>query len=710
MATTPCDNVQIKYKGDGKQTLFTFPFTYLHQGDINVSLWDDTTKNYVVLPRDKWIFANATTVQLQDPPQVPPPKQHPSDPDVFNLKISRLTDIVRAESEFYPGSAIRAEDLNDNFEQLRFAIQEGRCEVNGQISLLLEDKVWTKFRIGQLGGATIYEQDQKEGKWTRNLSDKYLATSDAIAARLDPYVQDAVPAPLALPGKEQQGKSWFDTQDLVHRFWDEDAGSWVTLANTGPVGPQGQKGDTGTYATIVQELPPTARVDGTPIRPGDSWFRTSNAQLYAWYDDGTSKQWVSISKTGPKGDKGDQGNIGLTGATGPQGPTGATGATGPKGDTGTIGVTGPTGPAGPAGTTGAKGDKGDTGAAAGFGAPTISMLAPSATPTVAASGPDTAKVFAFGVPKGDPTRVTSAGTPPASPVAGDLWFNTTNGQLYCWYDDGSSKQWVSISKTGPAAAIATAATVGTVKPGTNLTVTADGTLNAQVPGAITYQGTTDATAAPPATPVIDGLYINTKAGTVNAGFTGITGTVAVGDWFLWDGTSWDHVGAGAATGVSSVSVTAPITKTGTATAPTIGIAAATTTAPGSLSAADKVKLDGLVAGTTNPVMDGTAAVGTATTWTRSDHVHPTDTSRAPEAPDGSVDGTVQFIRQVVTAGTTNTKSWTKLPTFGATVSATPPASPVSGQLWFNSNKGILYTYYQDGSSNQWVSVMGSKAR
>ena len=35
--------------------------------------------------------------------------------------------------------------------------------------------------------------------------------------------------------------------------------------------------------------------------------------------------------------------------------------------------------------------------------------------------------------------------------------------------------------------------------------------------------------------------------------------------------------------------------------------------------------------TTAPVMDGTAAVGTATTVARSDHKHPTDTSRASQA-------------------------------------------------------------------------------
>lgn len=34
------------------------------------------------------------------------------------------------------------------------------------------------------------------------------------------------------------------------------------------------------------------------------------------------------------------------------------------------------------------------------------------------------------------------------------------------------------------------------------------------------------------------------------------------------------------------------------------------------------------AGTGNPAMDGVASPGSAVTWSRSDHVHPTDTSRA----------------------------------------------------------------------------------
>jgi hypothetical protein len=37
-------------------------------------------------------------------------------------------------------------------------------------------------------------------------------------------------------------------------------------------------------------------------------------------------------------------------------------------------------------------------------------------------------------------------------------------------------------------------------------------------------------------------------------------------------------------------------------------------------------------------------------------------------------------------------------------SDTAPSSPVVGDLWFDSSRGITYIYYFDGSSNQWVTV------
>ena len=39
---------------------------------------------------------------------------------------------------------------------------------------------------------------------------------------------------------------------------------------------------------------------------------------------------------------------------------------------------------------------------------------------------------------------------PASPVAGDMWWELDTGQLWLYYDDGTSQQWVQINSTqGP---------------------------------------------------------------------------------------------------------------------------------------------------------------------------------------------------------------------------------------------------------------------
>lgn len=41
-------------------------------------------------------------------------------------------------------------------------------------------------------------------------------------------------------------------------------------------------------------------------------------------------------------------------------------------------------------------------------------------------------------------------------------------------------------------------------------------------------------------------------------------------------------------------------------------------------------------------------------------------------------------------------------TSGATISTTAPSSPAAGSLWYNSDLGRTFIYYNDGSSSQWV--------
>lgn len=43
---------------------------------------------------------------------------------------------------------------------------------------------------------------------------------------------------------------------------------------------------------------------------------------------------------------------------------------------------------------------------------------------------------------------------------------------------------------------------------------------------------------------------------------------------------------------------------------------------------------------------------------------------------------------------------------GASISGSPPASPESGDMWWDSDDGKLYIYYNDGTSSQWVNAAG----
>jgi len=51
---------------------------------------------------------------------------------------------------------------------------------------------------------------------------------------------------------------------------------------------------------------------------------------------------------------------------------------------------------------------------------------------------------------GGGASITTSDTPPGSPADGDAWWDSVGGQLYIWYDDGSSSQWVPASnQPGP---------------------------------------------------------------------------------------------------------------------------------------------------------------------------------------------------------------------------------------------------------------------
>ncbi len=100
MATTQDD-----YIGNGSKTNYTFTFEYLKETDVKVQL--DAADHF------DWHLANATTVAFDTAPE-----------SNVKIKIYRETDTDTAPGTFYAGSAIKSEDLNDNFTQSLYASQE----------------------------------------------------------------------------------------------------------------------------------------------------------------------------------------------------------------------------------------------------------------------------------------------------------------------------------------------------------------------------------------------------------------------------------------------------------------------------------------------------------------------------------------------------------------------------------------------------------
>ena len=80
-----------------------------------------------------------------------------------------------------------------------------------------------------------------------------------------------------------------------------------------------------------------------------------------------------------------------------------------------------------------------------------------------------------------PVGVTVSDTPPANPLVGQEWFDGVSGQLYVWYDDGNSSQWVIAVNAAASLLPASTTVLGAVKvDGTTIKAAPDGTISTTV--------------------------------------------------------------------------------------------------------------------------------------------------------------------------------------------------------------------------------------
>ena len=387
-----CDDTRDLYVGNGVQKDFDITFEYYDKTEIGVAYWSDLSNSYEPAPDSDWILLNETVVRFNQP--VAPGQK---------FIIYRCTDLEELPAEFYPGTSIKAKDLNDNFFVLRNAIQEAACAATENVANL-DEQFLKKDKL-------VTEEEQTTDGAAGKIDDDHVFTTAASAARYDNYVQESKPAVVTY---EQEGKIWNDTDKLRDYFWDADIQAWVSFTTSGPAGPTGDYGPPGKV--IVGDSPPTEYPSvgsnaARPLQGGDLWFDSYRVMLYVYYQDYASKQWVSVTKPGPAGPKGADGD--LTDAP----------------------VDGET-----YGRKDGAWESIDTGVSQIIAGANISISPVDGLGAVTINGTDAG------------ASVEVSETAPSSPIAGDLWWsdstiNEGGGRLYIY----TGSQWVDVSLPGTGA-------------------------------------------------------------------------------------------------------------------------------------------------------------------------------------------------------------------------------------------------------------------
>ena len=147
---------QNTYTGNGSTVLYNFTFPYLQETDVQVKLDGQTQAT------STYTFANATTIQFNSAPG-----------NGVKIIIFRNTDNDNKKATFYPGSAIKAEDLNDNIDQILYVAQEVD---NNAMSSLGDTAMQGDLEFGQ-GMGLVFEGATTDANETR------LAVIDPTADR-----------------------------------------------------------------------------------------------------------------------------------------------------------------------------------------------------------------------------------------------------------------------------------------------------------------------------------------------------------------------------------------------------------------------------------------------------------------------------------------------------------------------------------------------
>jgi hypothetical protein len=174
------------YTGNGSTTSFSLTFEYLEEDDVKVTLDEVITTAYS--------FANATTILFNTAPA-----------NGVAIRIYRDTDVDDLKSTFFAGSSIRAQDLNNNFLQNNFAVQEIKNYTwDNETQTIHSDEAWVSSDTQIATTAAMDARFQDEATETIESTETWVSDDDRVPTtlasdnRVDSKIDAAITGDIAL--------------------------------------------------------------------------------------------------------------------------------------------------------------------------------------------------------------------------------------------------------------------------------------------------------------------------------------------------------------------------------------------------------------------------------------------------------------------------------------------------------------------------------
>ena len=280
------------FSGDGSRVLFPFTFEYLEESDVKVSV-DNVLKTQTT----DYTFANATTISFNTAPA--------SGTD--NVRIYRDTNVDTLKATFFPGSAFRADDLNDDLLQNNYAVQEIKARTwDVETGTIHSDETWVSSDTQIATTAAMDARFQDEAAETITSAETWPDNDDTIAttAAIDNRIDTAITNDI---GTDGTGITVTDDGDGTitlglgagsidfDRIKDVDI---ITQAEQNAGSPAAA--DTNLYTALAANtrfdtLVQTATPTGTDYPVGKTWLQNDDdLTLSVWNGSG----WTAITSGG----------------------------------------------------------------------------------------------------------------------------------------------------------------------------------------------------------------------------------------------------------------------------------------------------------------------------------------------------------------------------------------------------------------------------